>query len=74
MTAGVPGMRRVRIGTPPGHAPADLGLLYRDDELVETLRRRIGRPSEDRVTRLFHALLAEVDAGPSGRRTVTDRC
>ncbi|MEU8135466.1 hypothetical protein [Streptodolium elevatio] len=74
MNAGIPGMRQVRVGTPTPRALADLGLLRRDDELVETLRLRNGRPQGDRLARLFHALLAEVDAVPGGRRAVTDRC
>ncbi|MDI2126829.1 hypothetical protein [Yinghuangia seranimata] len=73
MTARVPGMRQVRMGAPTPRALADLGLLRRDDELVETLRLRATWSSGDRVTRLFHALLAEVDAGPAVRRAVSDR-
>jgi hypothetical protein len=67
-------MRQVRVGAPAPRALADLGLLRRDDELVETLRQRSVRPPADRLARLFHALLAEVDAVPAGRRPLTDRC
>lgn len=76
MNAGIPGMRPVRrVGTPTPRNLADLGLLRRDDELVETLRLRTGgRAQGDRLARLFHALLAEVDAVPGGRRTVSDHC
>lgn len=74
MNAGISGMRPVRVGTPTPRALADLGLLRSDDELVETLRLRNGRPQGDRLARLFHALLAEVDAVPAARRAVTDRC
>jgi hypothetical protein len=57
-------MRQVPVGTPASRAPADLGLLHRDDELVEALRLRSDRPQGDRVAGLFHALLAEIDARP----------
>ncbi|MCF2530085.1 hypothetical protein [Yinghuangia soli] len=74
MNAGIPGMRKLRVGPPTPRALADLGLLRRDDEFVETLRRRSARTSGDRVSRLFQALLAEVDANPAGRRPVGERC
>ncbi|HSA52653.1 MAG TPA: hypothetical protein VLH10_21415 [Yinghuangia sp.] len=74
MTAADPGARRMRLGTPTPRALSDLGLLRSDDELVETLRLRTDRPPHDRVTRLFQALLAEVDAVPSARRAMTDSC
>lgn len=74
MNAGIPGMRRMRVGTPTSRAVADLRLLRRDDEFVEMLRLRSARPAGDRVSRLFQALLAEVDANPTGRRPVHDRC
>lgn len=75
MNAGIPGMRHVHVGASAPRALADLGLLRRDDELVETLRARTaGHPNTDRLARLFHALVAEVDGVPAGRRAVTDRC
>ncbi|UGQ14569.1 hypothetical protein LO772_13850 [Yinghuangia sp. ASG 101] len=72
MTAADSGARQMRLDTTTPRAPADLGMLRRDDELVETLRRRTDQPPHDRVSRLFLALLAEVDAGPSVRRAMTD--
>jgi hypothetical protein len=63
----------VRLGGRSG--TADLGLLRQDDEFVEQLRRRRPTPAQDRVARLFGALLAEVDGTAANRRRVVpDRC
>ncbi|MFI6984468.1 hypothetical protein ACIBSV_38565 [Embleya sp. NPDC050154] len=63
----------VRFGGRSG--TADLGLLRQDDELVEQLRRRRPTPAQDRIARLFDALLAEVDGTAANRRrAVPDRC
>lgn len=72
MTAADSGARQVRLDASTPGSPADLGLLRRDDELVEALRLRTDRPPHDRVTRLFLALLVEVDAASPARRAMTD--